>query len=222
VYDALEHVVSYREMLDSVFAAAGPVRGRVVVDVGCGTGNLLAQFACDEPARLIGIDASDAMLERARIKLRVHLDEGRIELRECDAVAGLAAMPPDSVDVVVASNVLYALPDRSVFWRAACRVLRSDGRIVISNPDRPGFGPAIRQQWRTRRVRGFADGRLPEVVLLNLAIDLLSATHRYEFVPWARLAAEADRAGLTRADFLGRCYGGPNDGMNVVGILAPS
>ena len=222
VYDALEHVVSYREMLDSVLAATGPVKGRAVVEVGCGTGNLLAQLVRDKPARLIGIDASAAMLERAGAKLDVHLDAGRIELHRSDAVAGLAAMPPGSVDVVVASNILYALPDRSAFWRAAGRVLASGGRIVLSNPDRPGVGPAFRQQWRTRGVRGFTDHRLPEVVLLNLVIDLLSATQRYEFASWATLVAEAEKAGLARAEFVGRCYGGPNEGMNVVGVFAAS
>ena len=41
VYDALEGVAGYREMLDAVAAAAGPLDGLRVIEVGCGTGNVL-------------------------------------------------------------------------------------------------------------------------------------------------------------------------------------
>jgi len=219
VYDTLEGVAGYREMVDAVLAATGSVTGCVVVEVGCGTGNVLSKLRQAGPARLIGIDSSSAMLAQARAKLGDGTTSDGVELHECDAVAGLSTLPAGSVDVLVASNVLYALPDRPAFWRAAARVLCDGGRVVVSNPDRPGIRPAIRQQWSCHGVAGFVDPRLIEVILINVAIDLLAAGRRYEFAPWTTLAAEADTAGLGRANLLGRCYGGATGGLNVVGVL---
>lgn len=222
VYDALEKAVGYREMMDALVSAVGPVHGLVVVEVGCGTGNLLRRLASDEPARLVGIDTSGPMLEQARTKLTALVSEGRVDLRERDAVAELQTLPPGSIDVLVAANVLYALPDRAAFWRSAARVLRPEGRLVISNPDRHGIGPALRQQWRAQGAAGFTDRRLPEVLGLNLVIDLLSAGGRFEFPSWRTLTVEAAEGGLVRAELNGRCYGGPADGLNLVGTFRHS
>lgn len=213
-YDALNNVVGYREMVCAVVDAAGPVEGLFVVEVGCGTGNLLLELLSQRPGRLLGIDASAAMLATAGPKLGA-----RAELVKADGVAGMAQLPSGSVDVVVMSNVLYALPDRAAFWAGAARILAPAGRVVVSNPDRAGFLPAVTQQWRERGARGFADVRLFEVIALNLVIDLIASSGKYAFLSWSELASEAAEAGLPRARFLGRCYGGPTSGMNVVGVF---
>ena len=222
VYDALEGLTGYGEMLDAVVAAVGQAQGRRIVEVGCGTGNVLKRLLPAQPTELVGIDASEAMLGRAQDKLGSAITAGQLRLIGTDAVAGLAGIPGGSVDVVIASNVLYALTDRQAFWGEASRVLRPDGRVVLSNPDRPGFGPAVRQQWRTRGVAGFTDLRMIEVFVLNVAIDALAVARRYEFPAWAQLAAEAAEAGLDHATLRGRCYGGPIEGMNIVGELCRS
>jgi ubiquinone/menaquinone biosynthesis C-methylase UbiE len=223
VYDALEGLAGYREMLDAVVAAAGTPAGRHVLEVGCGTGNLLARLVSGGPARATGIDVSPAMLAAARGKLAARCPEqvaaGTVRLVEADAVAGLAELPAGEVDVLVMSNVLYALPDRPAFWREAARVLSASGRVVVSNPDTSGFLPALRQQWRERGPRGFADPRLVEVFVLNVAIDAIASTGRYAFLAWEALAAEAAEAGLPASGRPARVYGGPVDGMNVVGVL---
>lgn len=218
-YDALNGVVGYQEMVDAVTAAAGPLEGLSVLEVGCGTGNVLTRLRAGRPAQLTGIDASRHMLAVARGKFRAPQGTPQVRLHEGDAVEQLRRIPAGSVDVVVISNVLYALPDRAAFWAEAERVLAPGGRIVVSNPDRAGFSPAVRQQWRERRIRGFADARLAAVFVLNVAIDVIASTRRYAFQSWEDLTAEARRAGLARSDLRARCYGGPTDGMNVVGVL---
>jgi ubiquinone/menaquinone biosynthesis C-methylase UbiE len=220
VYDALDGLTGYREMVDAVLDAVGTEPGLRIVEVGCGTGNILSRLLPSRPRELVGIDASAAMLARAEEKLLPAVAAGQVVLIDADAVAGLAGIPTSSVDVVVASNVLYTLTDRSAFWREAARALRPGGRVVLSNPDRSGFGPAVRQQWRTRGPAGFADVRMLEVFVLNVAIDALAAARRYEFPAWSQLCAEAASAGLDRATSHGRCYGGPIDGMNIVGELS--
>ncbi len=219
-YDALEGVVGYQEMLNAVIAAAAPLAGATVLEVGCGTGNVLTRLLAERPARLTGIDLSAEMLAPARSKLSHAVRTGSVALLEGDATIALADIAAASIDVLVISNVLYALPERASFWSRAERVLAPAGRVVVSNPDRAGFGPVVRQQWRERGAAGFVDRRLLEVVVLNVAIDVVASTGRYAFLSWEDLTAEAGRAGLGRATMLGRCYGGPVDGINVVGVLA--
>ena len=220
VYDSLEGVAGYREMLDAVATAAGPLDGLRVVEVGCGTGNVLRRLLREGPAHLTGIDLSAEMLRPARVKLRRELEAGAVALVEADAVAGLRAVADSSVDLLVVVNLLYALPERREFWAQAARVLAHGGQVLVCNPDTAGFAPAIRQQWRERGIRGFADPRLLAVILLNLAIDAIARTGRYAFLPWDVLTAEAAEAGLDRGDLVARCYGGPSEGMNVVGTIA--
>lgn len=219
-YDALVGVAGYREMLDAVLAAAGPLGGLRAVEVGCGTGNVLTRLVAGGAAQVTGIDLDGEMLARSRTKLEAGLTAGTVALVEADAVRGLEDLSAGTVDVLLAVNLLYALPERDSFWKQAARVLADGGRMVVSNPDRSGFTPAIRQQWRELGPRGFVDPRLLTVVGLNLAIDAIATTGRYSFVPWESLAAEAAGAGLERADLRGRCYGGPVDGMNVVGSFS--
>jgi SAM-dependent methyltransferase len=221
-YDALDGVAGYREMLDAVLAAAGPLEGLRAVEVGCGTGNVLGRLLDGGAAHVTGIDLNVEMLARSRAKLAPGLGSGTVALVEADAVAGLEDLPAGTVDVLLAVNLLYALPERDSFWKQAGRVLADAGRVVVSNPDRSGFTPAVRQQWRERGLRGFTDPRLLTVIGLNLAIDAIASTGRYSFAPWEALAAEAAAAGLDRADLRGRCYGGPVDGMNVVGTFSQS
>ena len=219
-YDALDGVAGYREMLAAVLAAAGPLGGLRAVEVGCGTGNVLARLLAAGAAHVTGIDLNPEMLARCRAKLAPALASGTVTLVEADAGAGLEDLPAGTVDVLLAVNLLYALPERDSFWKQAARVLADGGRVVVSNPDRSGFAPAVRQQWRERGPGGFTDTRLLTVVGLNLAIDAIASTGRYSFVPWESLAAEAAAAGLDRADLWGRCYGGAVDGMNVVGAFS--
>jgi ubiquinone/menaquinone biosynthesis C-methylase UbiE len=207
-------------MVDAVTAAAGPVEGLAVLEVGCGTGNVLARLRAGRPARLTGIDMSRQMLAEARRKLGPGSGTPDVDLHQGDAVEQLRRTDAASIDVVVISNVLYALPDRAAFWAEAERVLAPGGRIALSNPDRAGFSPAIRQQWRERRISGFTDARLAAVILLNVAIDMIASTRRYSFQSWEELTAEARSAGLARSELTARCYGGPTEGMNVVGVLA--
>jgi len=219
VYDALEGLTGYREMIDSVVTAVGSARGLRVVEIGCGTGNVLMRLLPHEPELLVGLDSSQAMVDRARRKMGAGIAAGLVSVERADAVQGLTAIGSATLDAVVASNVIYALPDRVAFWTQAARVLRPGGRVVVSNPDRAGFGPAVRQQWRTRGVAGFTDVRMLEVVALNVAIDMLAATHTFEFPQWSQLAAEASASGVGEALLHGRCYGGPFEGINVVGEL---
>ncbi len=112
------------------------VRG---LDVGCGTGRLLASLHSAWPGvKLSGIDLSQPYLEEARRLIgrtaRVKLDEAAAE-----------ALPFDdaSLDLVVSSFLLHELPKeiRAQVLAEMARVLKPDGLIVIVDSLQKGDHP---------------------------------------------------------------------------------
>jgi len=106
--------------------------GDVVVDLGSGAGMdaFLAARAVGPEGRVIGVDMTDAMLERARENARktgitnVEFRQGLIE-----------ALPleDESVDVVLSNCVINLSPEKERVWAEAWRVLRPGGRALVSD-----------------------------------------------------------------------------------------
>ena len=107
-------------------AAAGDVRGRTVVDVCCGTGDLSIAFA-RAGARVLGVDFTPEMLLRAHPKgserapgtLFVHADALRLPLAD------------DSADVASVAFGLRNLADAGAGLRELARVVRPGGRVLV-------------------------------------------------------------------------------------------
>jgi len=109
--------------------------GDVVLDLGCGPGNLLAQVARLNPrAEFIGIDLSSRMLELAEAKLKQH-GITNVELRRAD-MTSLTEFDDRSLDVVVSSMALHHLPDLPALEKTFSeigRVLRRDGAVYLND-----------------------------------------------------------------------------------------
>jgi malonyl-CoA O-methyltransferase len=98
-----------------------PVSGRVVLDAGCGTGRYLRLLAA-LGARVIGVDLSQAMVQRARAL-------------PWPVVRGdMASLPfaSASCDVVVSGLALPDVPDLRRVAAEWARVLRRRGVVVYS------------------------------------------------------------------------------------------
>ena len=82
-----------------------------LLDLGCGSGRLLARLARGRPdVRLVGLDLSEPMLETGRAMLaREGLGE-RVELRRGD-ITDFESEVPDRLDVVSCNFALHHLPD---------------------------------------------------------------------------------------------------------------
>jgi ubiquinone/menaquinone biosynthesis C-methylase UbiE len=101
-----------------------------ILDIGCGTGRLLARAARREPAAvLVGIDVDRDSIEIARERARS--SPGPFELH----LASAERMPfsTDYFDTVIAAFVLRDLRDvsKARVLREARRVLRPSGRILV-------------------------------------------------------------------------------------------
>lgn len=104
---------------------AGDVRGRRVLDAGCGSGPLTAELLA-RGAEVTGLDGSPAMIELARRRL----GDG-VPLHVGDLAAPLP-FADDAFDLVTASLVLHYLEDWSAPLAELRRVLAPGGRLLVS------------------------------------------------------------------------------------------
>jgi len=116
-------------------------KGDVVVDLGSGAGNdaFIARAETGESGKVIGIDFTKAMIEKARNnaeKLGFH----NVEFREGD----IEKMPvsDNSVDVIVSNCVLNLVPDKSGVFKEIYRVLKPGAHFSISDIVLEGALPA--------------------------------------------------------------------------------
>jgi len=108
-----------------------PERARVL-DVGCGTGELVSRLARDYPrAALLGIDLHEPHLELARASCREF--GSRVEFRHGDAFE--LELPEKSFDLVVCRHMLQAVPDPQRILREMKRVARPGGRLHLVAED---------------------------------------------------------------------------------------
>jgi SAM-dependent methyltransferase len=129
VYDTLRPADATWWEAFAALVELGDLRGRRVLDVGCGTGRLVAALVDDAHAKAWGIDASSEMVAVAR--------------ETVPAAAGVRQGAAEQLpfrdgwfDRVTMSLVLHLL-DRPQALAEARRVVPADGRIAIStfHPD---------------------------------------------------------------------------------------
>jgi malonyl-CoA O-methyltransferase len=109
-----------------VRARLGDVRGRRVLDLGCGTGRHALPLA-EAGALVTAVDFSPGMLARARARP----GSDRVRFVVADLRRPLP-FPDAAFDLVVSGLVLEHLPDLPAFFAEARRTLRPGGRAVVS------------------------------------------------------------------------------------------
>jgi ubiquinone/menaquinone biosynthesis C-methylase UbiE len=107
----------------------GDVKGKRVVDLGCGTGQAAITLA-RQGATVIAVDGSARMLDRAR-SLAERL-ETRVEWHHSD-ISDLAFLRADSIDAVLSVYAVGEVVDLSRLLRQVHRVLRNRSAFVFSH-----------------------------------------------------------------------------------------
>jgi SAM-dependent methyltransferase len=106
--------------------------GSVVLDLGCGAGTdlLIAAQMTGASGRVIGVDMTTSMLDRARSSAD-EMRLGNVELHE----ALIEAVPIEdaSVDVVISNGVVDLVPDKDAVFDEIDRVLRPGGRLQLAD-----------------------------------------------------------------------------------------
>jgi SAM-dependent methyltransferase len=121
---------------DAVVRLLGPVKGKRVLELGCGTGDTAVRFA-REGATVIGVDGSADRIAAARAA--AELAEVRLELRAGD-LADLAFLRADSIDVALSGEALGSVTDLGRLFRQVHRVLRPAAGFVFSLPHPMALG----------------------------------------------------------------------------------
>ena len=102
--------------------------GRRALDIGTGTGQF-AFYLADQGFNVTGIDLSEKMIEWAREKAF----QSRVEIDFMTGDAEHLGFEENTFDVVVSRNLLWTLPDPDRAIREWHRVLKPDGRIIVSD-----------------------------------------------------------------------------------------
>jgi SAM-dependent methyltransferase len=107
-------------------------KGDTVLDLGSGAGNdcFVARALTGESGKVIGVDMTEAMIEKARNNAE-KLGFNNVEFR----LGEIESLPigPNRVDVVVSNCVLNLVPDKSKAFQEIFRVLKSGGHFSISD-----------------------------------------------------------------------------------------
>lgn len=118
--------------LEYAFHLLGDVRGKTVLDYGCGTGDHSVLIA-SRGAKTIGVDISPELIELAKKRLAIHGLDENIDFR----VGSAHELPleDESIDVVFGMAILHHL-DLPLSSKEVYRVLKKGGRAIFLEPVR--------------------------------------------------------------------------------------
>ena len=171
--------------LDYIDRIAG-LRGKRVLDVGCG-GGILSESMAARGADVTGIDLGEKALKVAQLH---KLESGASVDYRLIAVEALAQEQPQNFDVVTCMEMLEHVPDPFAVVRACAQLVKPGGRVFFSTLN--------------RNPKAYLFAVIGAEYVLNL---LPKGTHEYaKFIKPSELSAWCRSAGLEVAGLGGMQY----------------
>jgi SAM-dependent methyltransferase len=184
------------------FAALPP--GSVVLDAGCGPG-LVAEALLRAGHRVVGVDLSAAMIDRARRRCAADSERARF--------ARMSVFDPaltGPFDAVVSRYVLHHVADPLAFVRRQVELVRPGGVLVLSDhttdpdPERAGWHREIERLRDRTHTRNLSPGEL--VDLLARAdleeVRMVEEPFALDFDEWFERGSPTDTQPEVRARLL--------------------
>ncbi|MEK6528804.1 MAG: PqqD family peptide modification chaperone [Nitrospirota bacterium] len=192
----LEHIPT--EVLDVSYGCGNPTamaelkEGDTVLDLGSGAGIdcFIAAKKLGKHGKIIGIDMTDEMIEKARIsakKVAQVLGYDIVDFRKGE----LMEMPVDdnSVDLVISNCVINLTEDKTKVMEEVLRVLKPGGRFVISDivSDKhvPGYMKRDKELWAACLSGALTEDRFQQVVKdAGFSATVLTKNYLYKKVEY--------------------------------------
>lgn len=181
---ALHHINGPR--VRYIEQCAGGLKGKQVLDVGCG-GGLLTEALAAKGAIVSGIDLADDVLEVARLH---GMESGVKASYQKISAEALASQSPASFDLVCCLEMLEHVPEPASVIAAAAALAKPGATVVFSTIN--------------RNPKAFALAVVGAEYVLNL---VPRGTHDYaKFIKPSELSAWARAAGLELVEIKGLQY----------------
>ena len=171
--------------LDYIDRLAG-LRGKHVLDVGCG-GGILSESMAARGAQVTGIDLGEKALKVAQLH---KLESGAAVDYRLVSVEALAAEAAESYDVVTCMEMLEHVPDPAQIVAACARLVKPGGRVFFSTLN--------------RNPKSYLFAVIGAEYVLNM---LPKGTHEYQkFIKPSELSSWCRAAGLDIGGISGMSY----------------
>lgn len=132
------------------------VRGKDVLDFGCGTGYGTARLG-DHCAKIVGIDISGEAIEHAVGKYR---RDNLTFLKIAPVEERPLPFHDESFDVVLSFQVIEHVRDVTAYLTEIRRVLRPGGLLVVATPDRSSRLLPLQKPWNMWHLREYSESAL--------------------------------------------------------------
>jgi ubiquinone/menaquinone biosynthesis C-methylase UbiE len=167
--------------------------GEHVVDLGSGSGMdaFIAARRIGSAGRVTGIDMTEAQLAKAR---RLAGTDGAAPVEFREAYIDETGLPAGAADAVISNGVINLAADKAAVFREAARVLKSGGRLAISDivTDRPLPANVTCNATLWAACIGGAmqiDDYVEAIAAAGFTVRAMSANHAYQFLSKSAVGA---------------------------------
>ncbi len=146
-YDAITKLTPHLQMQKDVVSAVSRFGSNTLLDVGCGTGNLLLTLSMSQSKRVVGVDSSTSMINIARNKCRGQ----NVGLYKTDINRTLPFVQK-FFSTITCVNVLYTATNTLKTLFEFYRILKPGGVLIIATP-KTGYenGLILKKHCRSRK-----------------------------------------------------------------------